>query len=90
MAGMLVLLLAALTLTYHLQVGGIPIPLVGAIFWLLATSANAIARMLIGSQRVLVLMVWHGIRAISPIYGGLLSGVMAFVLSQPSPRLQGE
>ncbi|EPR9347338.1 sodium:solute symporter [Serratia marcescens] len=84
--------LAALTLAYNLLVGGMLIPLVGAIFWPRATSAGAIASMLTGSLCVVGLMVWHGIDANSPIYGGLLGGGIAFVLgsllSRPAAQLQ--
>lgn len=84
--------LAALTLAYNLLVGGMLIPLVGAIFWPRATSAGAIASMLTGSLCVVGLMAWHGIDANSPIYGGLLGGGVAFVLgsllSRPAAQLQ--
>jgi len=84
--------LAALTLAYNLLVGGMLIPLVGAIFWPRATSAGAIASMLTGSLCVVGLMAWHGIDANSPIYGGLLGGGIAFVLgsllSRPAAQLQ--
>nr|MBO2007338.1 cytosine permease [Serratia marcescens] len=48
--------LAALTLAYNLLVGGMLIPLVGAIFWPRATSAGAIASMLTSSLCVVGLM----------------------------------
>ncbi|PYA94076.1 sodium:solute symporter [Serratia marcescens] len=84
--------LAALTLAYNLLVGGMLIPLVGAIFWPRATSAGAIASMLTGSLCVVGLMAWHGIDANSPIYGGLLGSGVAFVLgsllSRPAAQLQ--
>lgn len=84
--------LAALTLAYNLLVGGMLIPLVGAIFWRRATSLGAIASMLTGSLCVVGLMFWQGIDANSPIYGGLLGGGAAFVLgsllSRPAPQLQ--
>nr|WP_277949566.1 hypothetical protein [Serratia marcescens] len=86
--------LAALTLAYNLLVGGMLIPLVGAIFWPRATSVGAIASMLTGSLCVVGLMIWHGIDANSPIYGGLLGGGVAFVLgsllSRPTPQLQAQ
>ncbi|PYB07404.1 sodium:solute symporter, partial [Serratia marcescens] len=82
----------ALTLAYNLLVGGMLIPLVGAIFWPRATSAGAIASMLTGSLCVVGLMAWHGIDANSPIYGGLLGSGVAFVLgsllSRPAAQLQ--
>ncbi|KYQ95149.1 sodium:solute symporter [Serratia plymuthica] len=88
--------MAALTLAYNLLVGGMLIPLVGAIFWQRATSTGAIASMLAGSLCVLGLMYYHGIEANSPIYGGLLAGGVAFVLGSlltrqnPQPQIQSE
>lgn len=82
----------ALTLAYNLLVGGMLIPLIGAIFWQRATNAGAIASMLTGSLSVLALMYYHGIEANSPIYGGLLAGGAAFLigslLTRPSPQPQ--
>lgn len=88
--------MAALTLAYNLLVGGMLIPLVGAIFWSRATSTGAIASMLAGSLCVLGLMYYHGIEANSPIYGGLLAGGLAFVVGSlltrqsPQPQVQSE
>jgi SSS family solute:Na+ symporter len=86
----------ALTLAYNLLVGGMLIPLIGAIFWQRATSTGAIASMLTGSLSVLVLMYYHGIEANSPIYGGLLAGGAAFLIGSlltrpgPLPQVQPE
>ncbi|CAI0915718.1 Proline permease [Serratia quinivorans] len=86
----------ALTLAYNLLVGGMLIPLIGAIFWQRATSTGAIASMLIGSLSVLALMYYHGIEANSPIYGGLLAGGAAFLIGSlltrpgPQPQVQPE
>lgn len=82
----------ALTLAYNLLVGGMLIPLIGAIFWQRATSTGAIASMLTGSLCVLGLMYYQGIEANSPIYGGLLAGGAAFLigslLTRPSLQQQ--
>ncbi|WP_283602891.1 sodium:solute symporter [Serratia proteamaculans] len=82
----------ALTLAYNLLVGGMLIPLIGAIFWQRATSTGAIASMLTGSPCVLGLMYYQGIEANSPIYGGLLAGGAAFLigslLTRPSLQQQ--
>ncbi|MHA7847570.1 sodium:solute symporter family protein [Serratia sp. D1N4] len=72
--------LSALTLAYNLLVGGMLIPLVGAIFWKRATSTGAIASMVMGSLCVLGFMFYHGIQANSPIYSGLLVGALAFIV----------
>lgn len=79
--------LAALTLAYNLLVGGMLIPLVGAIFWQRATSTGAIASMISGSLCVVGFMFYHGIQANSPIYSGLLVGTLTFVIgSLLTPR----
>lgn len=80
--------LAALTLAYNLLVGGMLIPLVGAIFWRRATSTGAIASMISGSLCVVGFMFYHGIQANSPIYSGLLVGALAFVIGSLLTREQ--
>lgn len=73
--------LVALTLAYNLLVGGMLIPLVGAIFWKRATSTGAIASMIAGSLCVLGFMYYHGIQANSPIYSGLLASLLVFIVA---------
>ncbi|ERK11459.1 putative sodium-solute symporter [Serratia fonticola AU-P3(3)] len=80
--------LSALTLAYNLLVGGMLIPLVGAIFWQRATSTGAIVSMLSGSLCVIGFMFYHGIQANSPIYSGLLVGALAFVIGSLLTREQ--
>ncbi len=85
--------LGALTLAYNLLVGGMLIPLIGAIYWKRATTAGAITSMtLTGCLCVVVFMIRHGLDANTPIYGGLLGGGVAFVLgsllSRPAAQLQ--
>jgi SSS family solute:Na+ symporter len=86
--------LSALTLAYDLLVGGMLIPLLGAIFWRRATSAGAIISMFTACATALALMVKDGIEANSPIYWSLTVGLVSFVavslLSRDTERLMNK
>jgi len=79
--------LSALTLAYNLLVGGMLIPLMGAIFWKRATPAAAMISMVLGCLTALVFMIKDGIDANTPIYYSLALGWVSFVaaslFSQP-------
>jgi SSS family solute:Na+ symporter len=87
-AGVLVLIvglavsdvLSALTLAYNLLVGGVLIPLIGAIFWKRATPAGAVTSMALGCVTALAFMVKDGIDANTPIYYSLAIGLASYVL----------
>lgn len=70
----------ALTVAYDLLVGAIFVPIVGALFWRRATSAGALASMLVGSLVVIVLMFVQGLLANGPIIYGLLASLLTFVV----------
>jgi SSS family solute:Na+ symporter len=72
--------ISALTLAYNLLVGGMLIPLIGAIFWKRATTAGAIASMGMGFATALVFMFKDGLDSNSPIYYSLGVGLVAFVV----------
>ena len=72
--------ISALTLAYNLLVGGMLIPLIGAIFWKRATTAGAIASMGMGFATALVFMFKDGLDANTPIYYSLGVGLVSFVL----------
>jgi len=72
--------ISALTLAYNLLVGGMLIPLMGAIFWKRATTAGAIASMSLGFATALLFMVKDGLDANTPIYYSLAVGLVSFVL----------
>ncbi|WP_412460462.1 sodium:solute symporter [Pseudomonas sp. SC11] len=72
--------IAALTLAYNLLVGGMLIPLIGAIFWKRATTAGAIASMSLGFATALLFMVKDGLEANSPIYYSLAVGLVSFIV----------
>ncbi|WP_216891576.1 sodium:solute symporter [Pseudomonas putida] len=72
--------ISALTLAYNLLVGGMLIPLIGAIFWKRATTAGAITSMLLGFVTALLFMFKDGLDANSPIYYSLAIGLVSFVV----------
>ena len=98
LTGMLVLAIAllvndvigALTLAYNLLVGGILIPMLGAIYWKRATTTGAVASMVLGCLTASLFMFTDGLEANTPIYYSLAVGLVAFVagslLSRPQHR----
>ncbi|OLO04814.1 MULTISPECIES: sodium:solute symporter [Salinicola] len=71
--------IGALTVAYNLLVGGMLIPMLGALFWKRSTTTGAIASMLAGCAGVIVLMLKDGLLANSPIYAGLAASMIAFI-----------
>ncbi|MED5501668.1 MAG: sodium:solute symporter [Pseudomonadota bacterium] len=71
--------IGALTVAYNLLVGGMLIPMLGALFWKRSTTTGAIASMLAGCAGVIGFMLKDGLLANSPIYAGLALGMIAFV-----------
>jgi len=79
--------LSALTLAYNLLVGGMLIPLIGAIFWKRATPAGAMTAMILGCVTAAAFMWKDGIDANTPIYYSLTVGLVSYVVvSLRSPR----
>jgi SSS family solute:Na+ symporter len=80
--------LSALTLAYDLLVGGMLVPLMGAIFWKPATPAGAMISMFAGCTTAAAFMIRDGIDANSPIYYSLAASLVTFsvvsMLSQPN------
>jgi SSS family solute:Na+ symporter len=72
--------ISALTLAYNLLVGGMLIPLIGAIFWKRANTAGAIASMGLGFATALLFMIKDGMDANTPIYYSLGVGLVSFVV----------
>lgn len=72
--------ISALTVAYNLLVGGMLVPLIGAIYWKRATTAGAIASMILGFLTVLGFMVKDGLDANTPIYYSLAVGLVSFVV----------
>ncbi len=72
--------IGALTLAYNLLVGGILVPLLGAILWPRATTAGALASMLLGSGAAIVFMLKDGLEANTPISFSLGLSLVSFVV----------
>jgi SSS family solute:Na+ symporter len=73
-------LIDALLIAYNLLVGGMLVPLVGAVYWARATTAGAIASMGLGCVAVIILMIRDGAGANTPLFYGLAVSLAAFVL----------
>jgi solute:Na+ symporter, SSS family len=72
--------LAALTLAYNLLVGGMLIPLIGAIFWKRATAAGATVSMALGATTAIGFMIKDGIDANTPIYYSLAIALISYIV----------
>ena len=72
--------LSALTLAYNFLVGGMLVPLIGAIFWKRGTPAAAMTSMILGCVTSLAFMVKDGIDANTPIFYSLAVGLASYVL----------
>ncbi|MBP3864765.1 MAG: sodium:solute symporter, partial [Pseudomonas sp.] len=72
--------ISALTLAYNLLVGGMLVPLIGAIFWKRATTAGAITSMSLGFVTALAFMIKDGLDANTPIYYSLGVALLSFVV----------
>lgn len=72
--------ISALTLAYNLLVGGMLVPLLGAIYWKRASTPAAIASMLLGSLTAALFMYRDGLDANTPIYYSLAVSALSFVL----------
>jgi len=86
--------ISALTLAYNLLVGGMLIPLIGAIFWKRATTSGAITSMTLGFVTALAFMIKDGLDANTPIYYSLAIGLVSFVVvsllsRSPQPQTAG-
>ena len=82
--------ISALTMAYNLLVGGMLIPLLGAIYWKRASTLGAIASMVLCSLTAAFFMYSDGLDANTPIYYSLAVGAVSFVLisllsRQPAP-----
>jgi len=73
-------IISALTVAYNLLVGGMLVPLLGALFWKKASTRGAISAMALGAATVIGFMVKDGILANTPIYYGLAVSLVSFVL----------
>ena len=77
-------MVAALTVAYDILVGGLLVPILGGLVWRRGTNVGAIAAMAVGTVATLATMVVVGdIFANEPIYVGLASGLVVYVVGQP-------
>jgi SSS family solute:Na+ symporter len=72
---------AALTVAYDILVGGLLVPILGGLIWRRGTNVGALAAMAVGTLATLVVMVATGIFANAPIYFGLVSGLVVYVVA---------
>jgi SSS family solute:Na+ symporter len=79
--------LNALTIAYNVLVGGLAVAIIGALFWKRGTREGALASMIAGTVAVIAWMAIDGIAANSPIYWGLGTSVVVYVVvSLLTPR----
>jgi len=78
---------AALTVAYDILVGGLLVPILGGLLWRRATNAGALAAIGAGSVATLTTMLVLGdVFANEPVYFGLGSGLVAFVVVSLATR----
>jgi solute:Na+ symporter, SSS family len=83
-------IIAALTVGYDLLVGGLLVPVLGAIMWRRGTATAALASIAAGGVCVVALLLIKGINSDAPIYWGLgLSFAVYVGLSLAAPRASG-
>ncbi|MFI8927734.1 sodium:solute symporter [Streptomyces sp. NPDC053474] len=70
----------ALTVAYNLLVGGLLVPILGGLLWRRGTGAGALAAVVAGGLSVIGLMWHYGILANEPIYYGLLTSLVVYVV----------
>ncbi|MFF7328644.1 sodium:solute symporter [Streptomyces sp. NPDC008150] len=76
----------ALTVAYNLLVGGLLVPILGGLLWRRGTVQGALAAVTVGGLSVIGLMAWFGILANEPVYYGLLSSLVAYVVVSLATR----
>ncbi|MEV0776829.1 sodium:solute symporter [Streptomyces sp. NPDC050433] len=70
----------ALTVAYNLLVGGLLVPILGGLLWKRGTVQGALAAMIVGGLSVVGLMMSYGILANEPVYYGLLSSLVVYLV----------
>ncbi|MEU0032611.1 MULTISPECIES: sodium:solute symporter [unclassified Streptomyces] len=70
----------ALTVAYNLLVGGLLVPILGGLLWKRGTAQGALASVVVGGLAVVGLMAAFGILANEPVYYGLLSSLVVYVI----------
>ncbi len=81
----------ALTIAYDILVGGLLVAIIGGLVWKRATRQGALASMVVGTVVVIAFMFIDGVEANSPIYWGLGSSLVVYLLvSLLTPRTSDE
>ncbi|MER5403792.1 sodium:solute symporter [Streptomyces sp. NPDC002769] len=70
----------ALTVAYNLLVGGLLVPILGGLLWKRGTAQGALASVVVGGLAVVGLMAAYGVLANEPVYYGLLSSLVVYVI----------
>jgi SSS family solute:Na+ symporter len=71
--------ITALTVAYDLLVGGLLVPIVGAMIWRRGTTAGALSSIALGSALVVLFLGLSGLDSDQPIYVGLAGSFIAYV-----------
>ncbi|AXB43506.1 sodium:solute symporter [Amycolatopsis albispora] len=71
---------AALTIAYNILVGGLLVAIIGGLFFKRGTRQGAVASMAVGALAAIVLMIVDGMAANSPIYWGLGSSLLVYLV----------
>src|ERR1700684_1751936 len=71
--------IAALTVAYDFLVGGLLVPVIGAMLWRRGTTAAALAAIAVGGSLVAVLLAMNGIDSDLPIYAGLGGSLIVYL-----------
>jgi SSS family solute:Na+ symporter len=71
--------IAALTIAYDFLVGGLLVPVIGAMLWRRGTTAGALASIAVGGSLVAVLLALDGMDSDIPIYAGLAGSLIAYL-----------
>lgn len=78
---------SALTIAYDILVGGLLVPILGGFLWKRATGTGALAAMGVGTAATLITMAFTDVLANEPIYVGLASSLLVYVVvSLVTPR----
>ncbi|MBD9677769.1 sodium:solute symporter [Pseudomonas sp. PDM18] len=86
--------IGALSIAYNLLVGGLLVPILGALLWRRASARGAMASIVVGCLVVVAFMAIDGVLANTPIAYGLLASLITFVVvslaGAPAASLQAQ
>jgi SSS family solute:Na+ symporter len=71
--------ITALTVAYDLLVGGLLVPVIGAMIWGRGTTAGALASIALGGVLVVLFLSLYGLDSDLPIYIGLAGSLIAYI-----------